>query len=203
MKRLVAACLTIAGGFAAALAAAPSRTPAPATPATRGVAGAPGSRTDFSGIWALDGKVSSGGSPSMEGAVLEVTQKGERIWIQPLAPRHGGLMAEEIVVDGRDYEKSLGGMGKGSLSAKWGLDAQSLWLELTVENAGDPRSAVQRSVWRLSEDRSTWVRETVTVQQGTARQSRLVFRRQDPKKMTTPGAPKTPTPVAKPGAGRR
>ena len=104
-------------------------------------------------------------------------------------------MAEEVIVDGRSYEKSLGGMGKGRLVAKWGTDGLSLWLETTAASDEDPRAAVQRSVWRLSEDRSTWVRETVTVQHGSARQSRMVFRRVDPAKAATPPPA---TPAAKP-----
>lgn len=172
------------------LAAAPTRTPAP-----RERAGAPGSHTDFSGIWEIDSAASAGGAKNMEGAVLEVTQKEDRIWIQPAAETMGRrVLAEEVVVDGRSYEKSLGGVGgKGSLVAKWGTDAKSLWLEVTAGPEDDPRHVVQRSVWRLSDDRSTWVRETVTLQDGAPRrESRLVFRRQDPKK-----AGKTPTATPK------
>lgn len=179
------------------LAAATTPTPAP-----RERAGAPGSHTDFSGIWEIDSAASAGGAQNMEGAVLEVTQKEDRIWIQPAAATMGRrVLAEEVVVDGRSYEKSLGGAGgKGSLVAKWGTDAKSLWLEVTAGPEDDPRHVVQRSVWRLSEDRSTWVRETVTLQSGAPmRQSRLVFRRQDPKKVgktptVTPKGPRPATP---------
>lgn len=147
-------------------------------------AGSPGGPTDFSGVWEVDPGASSGGASNMEGAVLEVTQKGDRIWIQPTGPARKSLLAEEVVVDGRTYQKGVGAGQKGTLTAKWGTDAKSLWLEVTAGPAEDPRAAVQRSVWRLSEDRSTWVRETVTMTSGTARRSRLVFRRRDPKKRT-------------------
>lgn len=165
----------------------PRRTPAPPR------AGAPGGPTDFSGVWELDPKSSEGGASNMEGAVLEVSQKGDHIWIQPLGRTRTTLLAEEVVADGRSYEKTIGEKDgrRGTLTAKWGTDAKSLWLEVTAGTEEDPRSAVQRSVWRLSEDRSTWVRETVTMAHGSARRSRLVFRRQDPRKRT-PSASATP-----------
>ena len=164
--------------------AAPRRTPAPPR------AGAPGSVTDFSGVWELDPAQSQGGASNMEGAILEVSQKGDHIWIQPLGRARTTLLAEEVVADGRSYEKGIGEKDgrRGTLTAKWGSDAKSLWLEVTAGTDEEPRAAVQRSVWRLSEDRSTWVRETITLAHGAARRSRLVFRRQDPKKRTPPSS---------------
>lgn len=164
-------------------AAAPARV---RTPAPRPRAGAPGSPTDFSGLWELDAASSSGGAANMSGAVLEVTQKGDRIWIQPLGRSRTTLVAEEVVVDGRSYEKSIGEKDgrRGTVTAKWGNDLKSLWLEVAAGTDEEPRAAVQRSVWRLSEDRTTWVRETITLSQGSARRSRIVFRRFDPKKRT-------------------
>ena len=67
----------------------PAKKPAPAKePAGPG---APGSLTNFSGIWQLDVNSSSGGSPNLKDAMLEVTQKGDRIWIQPLMTRMSRL----------------------------------------------------------------------------------------------------------------
>jgi hypothetical protein len=179
-----AGALTIAASLSAAATPAPKsppkRTPAPAR------AGAPGSVTDYSGVWELDAAQSQGGASNLDGAVLEVSQKGDHIWIQPLGRTRTTLLAEEVVADGRSYEKGIGEKDgrRGTLTAKWGSDAKSLWLEVTVGTDEEPRAAVQRSVWRLSEDRSTWVRETITLAHGAARRSRLVFRRQDPRKLT-------------------
>ncbi|MEP6801740.1 MAG: hypothetical protein ABJC07_07375 [Acidobacteriota bacterium] len=159
----------------------PSRAAAP---------GGRGSQTDFTGIWELDAKSSTLGSSKMENAVLQVTQSGERIWIQPLGNSRARILAEEVVVDGRTYEKTLGNKERGTLTAKWGNDSKSLWLEVVAGTDETPRAAVQRSVWRLSADRKVWVRETVTVQKDGAHQTRLVFRRQDPNKPTP-----VPTPV--------
>jgi hypothetical protein len=149
----------------------------------------------------VDASASAGGSPNLEGAILQVTQTGDHIWIQPASGSRGHILSEEVVADGRSYEKTLGKAGKGILVAKWGTDARSLWLELTGGPEDDPRGSVQRSLWRLSEDRSTWVRETVTVVHGTARQSRIVLRRQDPKKFAPTPAP-APVPTGKPSASR-
>lgn len=170
--------------------AASSAAAAPSARSKPGTLGAPGSLTDFSGLWELDPKESSGGAPNLEKAVLEVTQKGDRIWIQPLGDSRRALLAEEIVVDGRAYQKALG-KNKGTVTAKWGTDGKSLWLEIVAGTDEAPRAAMQRSVWKLSEDRKTWVRETVTMAGGAPRRSRLVFQRH---------APTTPTP--KPAASR-
>jgi hypothetical protein len=137
-------------------------------------------------LWEFDTKLSLTTAANFDGGTLEVTQKEDHIWIQPVGSARGRVLAEEVVVDGRTYEKAVGDKQgrKGTLTAKWGTDAKSLWLEVTAGPDNDPREAVQRSVWRLSDDRSTWVRETVTVAHGTSRRSRLVFRRLDPKKIT-------------------
>lgn len=164
--------------------AAPS--PAGAPPAKKKAPdphpGAAGGPTDFSGTWEVDEKSSSLGSHHMENAVLQVTQKGDRIWIQPVGRTRQLVMAEEVVVDGRTYEKSLGNSEKGTLTAMWGKEGRSLWLEVVAGTEADPRAGVQRSVWRLSADRSVWVRETITVHKGSSQRARVVFRRQDPKK---------------------
>jgi hypothetical protein len=139
--------------------------------------GSPGSLTDYSGIWQLDVNSSAGGSPNLKDAMLEVTQKGDRIWIQPLGESRKSVLAEEVVVDGRTYEKGVGQGRRGTLQAQWGTDGKSLWLEVVAPSEENPRAAVQRTVWKLSDDRKTWVRETVTMANGQTRQSRLVFHR--------------------------
>jgi hypothetical protein len=157
--------------------------------------GAAGGPTDFSGIWELDEKSSSLPTRHLQNSVLEVTQRGARIWIQPVGKTRDHVLAEEVVVDGRAYEKSLGNKEKGILTARWGEDGKSVWLEVVAGTDENPRAGVQRSVWRLSQDRSTWVRETVTTKNGSAQRSRAVFRRQDPGK-------REPTPVAAPRSHR-
>jgi hypothetical protein len=141
---------------------------------------------DFSGTWKLDTSLSVNVSPNMKDAVLIVEQKGEHILVSPAAKEPGRLLnAEEIVVDGRAYEKSVG-KGKGIVTARWSADGKALELEVAVSSAEKPRDAVQRSRWTLSADRSTWVRETVTITEGKSRSNRLVFRRQAPESTTTP-----------------
>lgn len=156
--------------------------------------GAAGGPTDFSGIWEFD-EHSSSPSRHLKNSVLEVTQKGERIWIQPLGKTRNLVLAEEVVVDGRTYEKSLGNNQKGTLTARWGEEGRSVWLEVVAGTDEDPRAGVQRSVWRLSQDRNVWVRETATMHKGSTQTSRAVFHRQDPGK-------RQPTPAATPRAGR-
>jgi hypothetical protein len=149
----------------------------PATAKEPAGPGAPGSLTNFSGIWQLDVNSSSGGSPNLKDAMLEVTQKGDRIWIQPLGETRKSVLAEEVVVDGRVYEKGVGQGRRGTLQAQWGKDGKSLWLEVVAPSEENPRAAVQRTIWKLSDDRKTWVRETMTIVNGQTRQSRLVFHR--------------------------
>lgn len=172
-------------------AGAVPKAPAPARKTAGLRPGAAGGPTDFSGIWELDDKSSSLPARQLQNSVLEVTQKGARIWIQPVGKTRSRVLAEEVVVDGRTYEKSLGNQ-KGTLTARWGEDGKSVWLEIVAGTEEDPRAGVQRSVWRLSEDRNVWMRETVTTHQGAAAQSsRAVFHRQDPGK-------REPTPAATP-----
>jgi hypothetical protein len=138
---------------------------------------------DFSGTWKLDTKLSVNVSPNMKDAVLIVEQKGNRIRVFP-APQGPGklnLAADEIVADGRAYEKAVGG-GKGILTARWSADGRALEMVLTAGPAEKPPDAVQNSRWSLDADRSTWVRETRTTGQGRPRVTRLVFHRQAPEK---------------------
>jgi len=152
------------------LAAAPRPESPPATPPP----------LDFSGVWDLDEKMSENVSAHMKGAVLEVTQQGNRIWISPVQPGGGSrqqILSEEIVVDSRPYEKALGPGGKGVVTAGWAKDRESLWIEVLAGPPGNPGEAVQRSVWKLSEDRSMWIRQSVSIAKGKARNALLVFRR--------------------------
>lgn len=137
---------------------------------------------DFSGTWELDSKISRGVSPYMKNAALSVVQTGNRIWISPVDPRAQRILAEEIVADGRSYEKVLGPAGKGLVTAQWAADGQSLWIEITATSPDNPKAAVQRAVWKLSSDGKVWVRETISNEPGGTRQSRLVFRKRTPVK---------------------
>ena len=85
-------------------AATPKKPSTPAKPAAAGAA-----PIDFSGIWELDNEASVNVNYHLDGAGLSVTQKGDHIWIQPIKQGKGsGVMGEEIVADGRAYEKALG-----------------------------------------------------------------------------------------------
>ena len=135
---------------------------------------------DFSGTWTLDPKMSRNVSSQMQGAVLFVRQKGDRIWISPVKPKDGPrprILAEEIVADARPYEKALGPAGKGLVTAGWAKDGKSLWIEVSAGPPDKPGGAMQRSVWKLSEDRQVWVRESISVSPGRSARARLVFRR--------------------------
>ena len=173
-------CLALAASLGAAPGSARKKTPRSAA--------AP---LDFSGVWEIDPSLSVNVSSAMKDAVLAVTQKGNRIWISPVSATRGSrIMAEELVADGRPYEKALGPAGKGTVTADWAKDGQSLWIEVHAGDQENPKdSAVQRSVWKLSADRKVWVRESVSLSKGTARTARLVFHRR------TTQSPATPSPV--------
>jgi len=149
-----------------ARSAAPAARPTPSRPPL-----------DFTGVWVLDEKASRNVAPAMSGEVLNVRQTGNQIWISPMTPEKSHLLSESIVVDGRPYEKTLGNSGKGILVAQWGTDRKSLWLEVTAGPESNPRQVVQRSIWKLSSDRRTWVRQSVSIQDGNTRDATLVFRR--------------------------
>jgi hypothetical protein len=141
---------------------------------------APSPPIDFSGVWALDEKMSRNVSSHMRRAVLSVTQEGNRIWISPIQTAEGprqAILSEEIVVDGRSYEKALGPAGKGLVTADWAKDRRSLWIEVQAGPPENPKEAVQRSVWRLSDDGSVWLRESVSVSKGQTRSALLILRR--------------------------
>jgi hypothetical protein len=132
---------------------------------------------DFTGVWVLDETASRNTAPAMRGETLNVRQTGNQIWIEPMDAAKSHLLSESIVVDGRAYEKSLGNKGKGYVTVDWGRDGKSLWLEVTAGPDENPRQVVQRSVWKLSADRRTWVRQSVSIQDGKTKEAMLVFRR--------------------------
>jgi hypothetical protein len=164
----IAAAALLALAVTAATPRKPARTATPRPP------------LDFSGTWVLDAAASQNVSAPMQGAVLLVQQRGNRIWISPVEAENGPrqrILSEEIVVDGRPYEKALGPAGKGLVTAGWARDGKSLWIEVTAGPPEDRDAAIQRSVWRLSTDRQVWVRESVSVSKGKSGRARLVFRR--------------------------
>jgi hypothetical protein len=170
-------------GQAAPPAKAPPHSPSPAA-AKRAAVKPP---LDFTGVWELDEKASRNVSAPMKNAVLSVRQTGNEIFIYPMGPAEGAhLLGETVVVDGRPYEKTLGQKETGYLTAQWGKDRKSLWLEVAAGPPEDPRRSIQRMVWTLSEDRKEWVRQSVSIQEGGSRESRLVFRRRAPGRTPTP-----------------
>jgi hypothetical protein len=140
---------------------------------------------NFTGVWELDEKASQDVSNRMEGAVLSVKQNGNRIWIDPIEQKGPKLLGEQIVVDGRLYEKGIGGK-KGTLQAQWGTDDQSLWLQVIAGNGEDPNAALQRSVWRLQDFGNTWTRQTWTINGEKSKVSYYVFRKRAAEKSPTP-----------------
>ncbi len=195
MRKLagVAATLLVAA-CAAAQTPAPTRAAAPKpkatkTPAPKKAASPP----NFSGEWVLDPQASQGVSQAMEDAVLRVRQTGNHIWIEPIGGKGRRLLAEEIVVDGRSYEKVLGGRQRGTVQAAWGKDGE-LWIEAIVGTEENPSAGRQRMIWRLRDGGQTWTRQTRTLQEdGSARDTFLVFRKRPP------GAVPSPSPSRPPG----
>ena len=150
--------------------------PAPTAPprAAPKVAKAP---LDFSGVWELDPKESKEVSKNMEKAVISIRQSGDRIWIEPIEQRRPWLVADEIVVDGKVYEKAIGGGKKGSVQAQWGKDKKSLWIQTTAGTEGNPDSGWTRAVWELKDGGKTWTRHTWSFSEDAKRESLLVFRK--------------------------
>jgi hypothetical protein len=173
--------LTAAAAFcvAASLSAqtAPALT-APPQPAPK-VAKAP---LDFSGVWELDPKESKGVSKNMENAVISIRQSGDRIWIEQIEQRRPWLVADELVVDGKVYEKAIGGGKKGSVQTQWGKDKKSLWIQTTAGTEGNPDSGWTRAVWELKDGGKTWTRPTRSFSKDEKRESMLVFRKRAAKK---------------------
>jgi hypothetical protein len=135
---------------------------------------------DFSGTWTLDPKASMNVSSQMRDAILSVRQTGNRIWISSVKAETGPrsrILSEEIVADARPYEKALGPAGKGLVTAGWARDGKSLWIEVAAGPPENPGEAIQRSVWRISEDGQVWIRESISVSKGHSGRARLVFRK--------------------------
>lgn len=174
-----AAAVLLAASAVWAQTAAPSPTPQRKAARTPGPAKSRAAPINFSGVWVLDPQASRGVSPSMEGAVIRVRQNGNRIWIEPIEQKDHKLNSEEIVVDGRLYEKALGGSQKGTVEAAWGKDGTSLWIEAVVGTAENPRVASQRMIWRLREGGKVWTRQTRTLQADEVKDSFLVFRKRN------------------------
>ena len=81
-------------------------------------------------------------------------QNGNHIWIEPIERKKVTVLSEEIIVDGRKYEKGLV-VKKGTLVADWGKDGTSLWLQVEVPGEdGGPPSGSQRAIWRLARRRN-------------------------------------------------
>ena len=185
------------GAFAAALlvaAAAAAQTPAPTRPAapkpkvakTPAPKKAGSAHVDFSGDWALDPEASKGVSQAMEDAMLRVRQTGDHIWVEPIGGKGRRLLSEEIVADGRSYEKVLGAHQKGTVQAAWGKDGE-LWIEAVVGTEENPSEGRQRMIWRLRDGGQTWTRQTRTLQKdGTVRDTFLVFRKRPPGSVPSP-----------------
>ncbi len=172
--------MTLAGlGAAVAQTAAPSPKPAQTPKAKSKASSKP--KLDFTGVWVLDAAASTNVSPQMQDAVLEVRQNGNRIWIEQIEVSDRKILSEQIVVDGKKYEKGLGAGQKGTLEAAWGNDGTSLWLQAIAGTEGDPASAVQRMIWRLRDGGKTWTRQTMTVQPSGTRETMLVFRKRPTK----------------------
>ena len=183
MKRALALAAAILVGAAAGGA----QTPAPAAPTPRAARTPKAKATakpplDFSGVWVLDSEASSGVAPQMQNAVLQVKQNGNRIWIEQIETPQRNILSEQIVVDGKKYEKSLGHGMKGTLEAEWGKDRASLWLQAIAGPEGDPSSAVQRGIWKLQDGGKVWTRQTRTLEPDGARETFLVFRKREASK---------------------
>lgn len=185
-----AAGICLAASLAGQTAAPSPRVTRARTPAARAKPA-----LDFTGVWELDPKESRNISQHMVGAVLSVRQNGNRIWIEPIEQTGPRLLAEQIVVDGKRYEKRVG-KEKGTLVAEWSQDGSSLLLQVETATEENPAGAVQRMVWRLHERGNTWTRQTWTVQGESVRQTYLVFRKRS-KATNAPSNPKR-TPKAAP-----
>ncbi len=159
--------------------APPTAAPKPAR--TSGKATAPRPPLDFSGVWVLDAAASRGASSHMTEAVLSVRQDGNKIWIEPIEQKRPYLLSEQIIADGRPYEKALGAKQKGTVTAGWGKDNRSLWLQVVAGTLEEPVGA-QRVVWRLEDGGKTWTRQSSSIQLNGTKETLLVFRKREAKK---------------------
>ena len=176
MRRTLAAAAAALLG-AGVLLGQTAPTPKPSKP--KSSARTPRVPLDFSGDWVLDPQASTGVTPQMANAILRVRQNGDRIWIEQIESRERQILSEQIVADGKKYEKALGHGLKGTVQADWGKDGKSLWLQVVAGPEGDPSSAYQRMVWRLQEGGKIWTRQTKTIEPGEVRETFLVFRKRE------------------------
>lgn len=181
MRRLgvAAAALLLAASGAAQTPASPKTvSPKPTAARTPAKSKAAQARPDFTGDWVLDEKASRGVPEAMEGAILRVRQTGDHIWVEPVGGKGRRLLSDEIVADGRSYEKRLGARQRGTVQAAWGKDGE-LWIEAVVVSEDKPEGGGrQRMIWRLRDGGQTWTRQTRTLQEdGTAHDTFLVFRK--------------------------
>jgi hypothetical protein len=152
-------------------------TPRPTLPAPPPAKNSKTPPLDFSGVWDIDVDKSLGVSTSMKRAVLSVRQNGSRLWIEPIEQPRPYLSADEIVVDGKLYEKAIGRGEKGTLQAQWAKDRKSLWIQIVTTNDQGAEVDYKRSQWSLSDGGKIWIRHTWTVQKGASEESILVFRK--------------------------
>jgi hypothetical protein len=174
-----AALALLLAGPVSAQVAPPTALPKP--PRTPGKARSARPPLDFSGIWVLDAAASRGAPSHMTGAVLSVRQDGNKIWIEPIDQKRPTLLSEQIVADGQPYEKAVGPNQKGTVTAGWGKDNQSLWLQVVAGTMVEPVGA-QRTVWRLADGGKTWTRHTSSIQPNGTKETLLVFRKREAKK---------------------
>ncbi len=170
-RRAAAAVAFCAAAFLGAQSA-PTPTAVPKPPP-----GIARTRLNFSGVWEIDLKASQGVSKNQEKAVIAIHQTGDRILMEPIEQQRPWLTADEIVVDGQWWEKTLGGGKKGRVQANWSKDGKELWIQTAPETEENPNAVFQRTVWKLQDGGKTWTRQTWTVQKGETRESRLVFRK--------------------------
>ena len=169
--------LAVTASSPASAQIAPPPTPSPAAGKRSSGPAKPRVPLDFSGTWEIDAAESKGISNNMQGAVIAIRQNGDRIWIEPVDRSRKFLSSEEIVVDGRLYEKAVGRGMKGTVQAAWAKDRKSLWIQTVTKGEDGTQVYYQRTEWRLK-DPNTWTRGTRTVQKDEVRDSFLVFHRQ-------------------------
>ena len=110
----------------------------------------------------------------MTEAVLSVRQDGNKISIEPIEQKRPYLLSEQIVADGQPYKKAVGPKQKGTVTAGWAKDNQSLWLQVVAGTADEPVGA-QRAVWRLEDGGKTWIRQTSSIQPNGTKETLLRF----------------------------
>jgi hypothetical protein len=175
--RLAGIFVLVLAGPLTAQSAPPTPAPTTVKPAAPASSKSPRAPIDFSGVWEIDLQASKGVSTSMGKAVISIRQNGDRIWIEPIEQVRPYLAAEELIVDGKKYEKAVGRGDKGTVEAQWAKDRKSLWIQTVTNGEDGEEVAFQRSQWELKDGGKTWARRTWTVRKGDTRQSILIFRK--------------------------